>query len=133
MNYGSAGPSNLITRWKRNELSIQQRADVNVLLGTLRNQQRWNPHDFRASIAGHKGISEIRLKSENTQIRLVGCFAPDSKYIFLIGCTHKQQVYDPHSCLDTADRRKAEIDRREVTTSEHSVSDDEGPEAENLS
>lgn len=132
MNYGRAGPSNPITRWKRNKLSIQQRADVNALLGILRNQRPWSPQDFRLRLQGHDGISEIKLKSENVQIRLVGCFKPGAKYVILIGCTHKGSVYDPHACLVTAERRKGEIDREEVDISEHSLSDDEEPEEENV-
>jgi len=124
-NYGSAGPSNPITEWKRTKLSIQQRADLNYLLGVLRNQREWSERDFRPRLKGYEGISEIKLKSEDVQIRLVGCFKPGFRYVFLIGCTHKGSVYDPHRCLDTADRRKREIDRGEVDLSEHSVSDDE--------
>jgi hypothetical protein len=133
MNYGEAGPSNPITLWKRHRLSVQQRSDVNTLLGILRNQRQWNKTDFRPQLQGYDGISEIKLKSENVQIRLVGCFKPGFEYVILIGCTHKGTVYDPHACLDTAQRRKREIDRKEISTSEHSVSDDEGPEEETLS
>jgi hypothetical protein len=132
MNYGDAGPSNPITRWKKNQLSTQQRADVNTLLGVLRNQRQWSKQDFRPRLRGYDGLSEIKLKSENVQIRLVGCFKPGQRYVILIGCTHKGSVYDPRACLDTAERRKREIDREEVQISEHSVSDDEEPEEESV-
>lgn len=132
LNYGEAGPTNRITWWKKNRLSTQQRADVNALLGILRNQERWSNQDFRAGLRGYRGLSEIRLESEKVQIRLVGCFKAEHKYVILIGCTHKGSVYDPHACLDTAERRRREIDRGEVDISEHSLSDDEEPEEENV-
>lgn len=121
-NYGPGGPSNPITSWKATSISVQQRSDVNTLLGILRNQRKWSPRDFRPHLQGYEGISEIKLKSEGVQVRMVGCFKPGFKYVILIGCTHKDSVYDPHKCLATASNRKHEVDRGEVKTSAHSVS-----------
>ena len=125
MNYGAAGRSNPITEWKRCKLSTQQRADLDYLLGVLRNQRQWSERDFRPRLKGYEGISEIRLRSEGVQIRLSGCFQRQSRYVILIGCTHKGKVYAPPDCLRTAQRRRQQIERGEVDLSEHSVSDDE--------
>ena len=121
MDYCSAGGNNPISEWYESVLSVQQRADVDALLRVLRNSRIWNVTDFRARIQGREGLSEIRLKSERTQIRLIGRQAPGFRYVLLIGCTHKQQIYDPKSCLDTAERRKKEIDRGEASTREHEI------------
>jgi hypothetical protein len=126
-NYGPKGPENPITSWRETKLSVQQRSDVSTLLGIMRNQRQWSNRDFRSRLQGYEGLSEIRLKSERSQIRLVGCFRPGFRYVILIGCIHKDSVYDPHHCLKTADRRRREINRGEVKTSAYSVSVNEGP------
>lgn len=39
----------------------------------------------------------------------------------VLGCTHKQQVYDPADALATAKKRKKEIERGEVQTVEYNL------------
>ncbi len=122
-DYLSPSGENPLSDWKQRILSVQQRADIDALLGILRKTRIWSPAVFRPRMRGYDELSEIRLKSDGIQIRLVGCFKPGFRYILLIGCTHKQQIYDPKDALKTAERRKRQIDRGEATFREHDESE----------
>ena len=39
----------------------------------------------------------------------------------VVGCTHKQQIYDPPEALTTAKKYKKQIERREVTTVDYDL------------
>jgi phage-related protein len=58
------------------------------------------------------GIAEIKWKAGKKEFRAIG-FDLDGYFLMVIGCTHKQSVYDPRDCLDTAKRRKNEVKRGE--------------------
>lgn len=66
------------------------------------------------------GLSELRWFSENKQQRLVGFFH-GSAWIALIGCTHKQKRYTPPDSLQTAKKRKKQVERKEVETVEFDI------------
>jgi hypothetical protein len=56
------------------------------------------------------GIWEWYFMDDRCQQRLMGIFGEDRKTaIFLIGCSHKQRVYTPPDCLDTAAKRAREV------------------------
>ena len=68
-----------------------------------------------------EGIWEWRFFADDRQQRLLGIFGNNRREaIFLIGCSHKDDVYTPPGCLDTAlDRAKevrkgAQVDERTV-------------------
>ena len=60
-------------------------------------------------------MGELRWVSEKKQHRLIG-YLQGVTFFALIGCTHKQQIYDPSEALETADKRKRRIERGEVRT-----------------
>lgn len=61
------------------------------------------------------GLSEIKWEYGKKEFRAVG-FYWRGFFLMLIGCTHKQGVYDPHSWLDTAKRRKGEVENEQWNT-----------------
>ncbi len=53
---------------------------------------------------------EWRFLADGCQQRLLGMFGEErGTAIFLIGCSHKQTIYTPHDCLDTAIKRAREV------------------------
>jgi hypothetical protein len=53
-----------------------------------------------------EGIWEWRFRADNIQQRLLGVFGQErGAAIFLIGCSHKQKVYKPTNCLQSAIKR----------------------------
>lgn len=53
-----------------------------------------------------EGIWEWRFRADGVQQRLLGVFGIERRTaIFLIGCFHKQRVYKPALCLQTAIKR----------------------------
>lgn len=56
------------------------------------------------------GIWEWRFPADDCQQRILGIFGEGRRTaIFLIGCSHKQNVYTPPKCLDTAIKRAREV------------------------
>jgi hypothetical protein len=57
-----------------------------------------------------EGIWEWRFFADDCQQRILGIFGGKRREaIFLIGCSHKDDVYTPPRCLDIALRRAKEI------------------------
>jgi hypothetical protein len=56
------------------------------------------------------GLWEWRFLADDRQQRLMGIFGEERKTaVFLIGCSHKQNIYQPQNCLDTAMKRAREV------------------------
>jgi hypothetical protein len=51
-------------------------------------------------------LAELKWESGKTQHRIVGMFRGQKEFVFLIGCTHKEQRYKPTEALDTANTRR---------------------------
>src|SRR5438128_11818852 len=102
--YVSPAGNNKIAQW-REGLLVQERSDADEFIKNMRKTKDWNLPNYRPKLKGYKGLGELRWLSENKQHRLVG-YLKGGTFFALIGCTHKQQVYDPRDALSTADKRK---------------------------
>jgi hypothetical protein len=109
-----ASGKNKIAEWYEGLLA-QERADADEFIKNMRKTQDWSMPDYRPRLVGHKGLGELRWRSEEKQHRLVG-YLKGGMFFALIGCTHKQQVYNPANALDTADKRKKEIESGKART-----------------
>ena len=112
--YISPAGNNKIAEWYA-DLSVQERADADAFIATMRCKLKWEGPDYRTSLTGYKGLGELRWYSCNKQHRLIGFFMGGVWYA-VMGCTHKQQIYKPTDALDTADKRKREIETGKVRT-----------------
>jgi hypothetical protein len=109
-------------------LSVQEKADTDAFLEMMRKIKDWQMPNYRPQLKAIKGVKssqmrglgELRWQSGNKQQRLLGFFG-DGVWYAVIGCTHKQNIYDPTDALVTAVKRKNEIQRREVETVEYSL------------
>ncbi len=110
--YESRAGNNKIADWYEG-LSIEERADADEFIKDMRKTADWKMPSYRPKLTGHKGIGELRWTSEKKEHRLVG-FLKGGSFYALIGCTHKGKVYDPPDALDTADKRKKDIDDGKV-------------------
>jgi len=74
------------------------------LLEVLAKKAEWRFPEFRKL---DDGLGEIRWKSDKKQHRVIGCsWKNPAGYLLLIGCTHKQNIYNPPDALTTADKRR---------------------------
>lgn len=107
--YVSHAGNNLIADWYAG-LTVQEKADVDEFLKDMRKTKasEWKMPSYRHRLRGLKGIGELRWQSGNKQHRLLGFFLAGS-WIAVVGCTHKQQVYNPANSLDTAKKYMNEI------------------------
>jgi hypothetical protein len=101
-------------------LSRQERADTDEFIKDMRGSRDWKLPYYRARLRGTDGLGELRWRSEKKQHRLIGFLSRDVFYA-LIGCIHKQQVYKPPDALETAEKRKKQVERGEVNTVEYDL------------
>jgi hypothetical protein len=72
-----------------------------------------------------EGIWEWRFFADYCQQRLLGIFGEGRKTaIFLIGCFHKQDIYTPPECLDSAIKRAREVRDGSAKLNERKVRSD---------
>ena len=112
--YVSPAGNNKIADWYAG-LSVHEKADTDEFLKNMRRTRDWTLPDYRARLTGHKGLGELRWRSERKQHRLIGFFG-DGVWYAVVGCTHKGRVYHPHDALDTARKYMGHIERKQVKT-----------------
>lgn len=60
-------------------------------------------------------IYEIRFQANKTQYRPFGFFGPnENEFTILVWATHKQDIYDPHNSIKSADKRRKSIQTGEA-------------------
>lgn len=109
-DYLSDQGKNYIEDWVEKTLSVSEQEEFSALLRNLRNMDRWKHEPFYKSISAGKtrGLGELRFDGDRKKLRVFGADEKGSinRYVLLIGCSHKQRVYDPPNAMETAARRK---------------------------
>ena len=119
--------NNKIADWHA-DLSLREKADADEFLRIMRKTEGWQMPNYRPQLRPVKGVKasqvrglgEIRWISGKKQHRLLGFFG-DNVWYAVLGCTHKQNIYDPADALATAVKRKNEIQKAEVKTVEYDL------------
>jgi hypothetical protein len=122
MDYISPRGRNMIADWY-GKLLTQEQADFDTLIRILAQTRQWHRDDFRW-LRGkpYAGLGELRFKSERKQHRVIGFYGVGQQQsTMLIGCIHKQNIYQPPECFNTAARRKYEIDRGTAGVQRHAL------------
>jgi hypothetical protein len=117
--YVSPAGNNKIAEWYA-DLSAQEKADADEFIKDMGKTQDWKMPNYRPSLKGYSGLGELRWQSEGKQHRLIG-YRKGGVFFALIGCTHKQQIYNPSDALNTADKRKKETIEGKVTTVDYGL------------
>ena len=107
-------------------LSTKEKADADAFLQIMRRTRDWQMPNYRpqmkpvkgVKLSQMRGLGELRWCSGKKQQRLLGFFG-DGVWYAVLGCTHKQNIYDPADALVTAVKRKNEIQKGEVKTVEY--------------
>jgi len=68
---------------------------------------------------------ELRWRSGRKPYRILGCQSGERDYTMLVGCTHDGKKYDPPDALETAVRRKKQIESGEAQAHEYRLLTDE--------
>jgi hypothetical protein len=72
----------------------------------------WHTKQFRYLRGYTAGLAEIKWKWAGREWRALGYFDIEDSFVVVMGCTHAES-YDPRNCLETAERRALEAQRRE--------------------
>src|SRR5579863_4466815 len=103
----------VIPRWlSRNR---ETKARFRVRIGNMSKVPRtdWTKQQFH-KLKDAYGVAEIKWEAGKKQWRAMG-YDKDGYFVMLIGCTHKDDQYDPRNCINTAIRLKQETERGEHT------------------
>lgn len=102
---------------------VQAKADMDSFLRIIVRKDSWSTGSDFKWLTGPKfrGLGELRWKSMKTQHRIVGYYSGPKTFVALIGCTHKQNRYDPPNALETAVERRKRIERKEAKTSAYNI------------
>lgn len=111
--YVSPLGNNKIAEWYA-DLSAAEKADADEFIKDMRCTAEWKMPDYRPRLREHKRLGELRWTSEKKEHRLVG-YLKGGSFIALIGCTHKQNIYMPANALETADKRRDDIEKGRAT------------------
>ena len=104
------------------DLGPAERATADAFIKTVLRKQDWVMPYYLPALSGSKDlkrIGELRWICNNVNHRLVGYLMNGVDFAAMIGCTHKQQVYNPASALETAITRRKQIGRKEGTLREY--------------
>lgn len=63
----------------------------------------------------YSGYLELRWTAERVEHRIFGYFKGTFCFVMLVGCTHKQRVYDPPSAFETMKDRRGKLDKGEAS------------------
>lgn len=115
--YVSPAGNNKIADWYQG-LSVGEKAAADELLKNMRRTRDWGMPFYRLRLKNGEGLGELRWESEGKQHRLLGFFF-NGYWCAVQGCTHKQQIYKPAQCLETAKRYKRQVERGEAVTADY--------------
>jgi phage-related protein len=91
----------------------------------VQNPRHWTQLRYLEGKAQRHRLWELRFKADGKAYRVMGFFANKRKTaVLLIGCFHKQNVYDPPAAIDTAITRKGHLEKGEATAIERPISID---------
>ena len=105
--YDDGGKGDLWKRWYCEvDDDVKGKHDNTIDFLEVNEAVEWRmPHSRKLN----KGLVEIRIRGK-VQHRLLGYFKQGRKFVFLLSCTHKQNVYSPKDALGTAERRMKMIE-----------------------
>lgn len=115
---------NRIEEWFQ-ELSEGAQETLTSLLKLNRKIEspaNWTGLRYLKGDAKQHRIWELRFRADGREYRVLGYFGPGRKEAtLLIGCYHKQNVYDPPACIETAIENKKRLEEGTATHNERKI------------
>jgi hypothetical protein len=128
--FRSASGREVISDWRRKDLSPGRRSGMDLFLKRIVTMPDW-PSEICKPLKGHTGYWELRWTSEKVEHRILGYKELES-FVMLVGCTHKQRVYDPHGAFQILRDRISKLERKEATICDYPIRTTQGDEGEGL-
>lgn len=121
-----AGRSALEAWWSG--LSDDARDIFNAILKNnkkIESPREWTQLRYLHGDARKHRIWELRFRADKRAYRVLGMFGTKKKSaVLLIGCFHKQSVYDPPNAIDTAISRKRLLEEGRANAVERKIRSD---------
>ncbi|HVA95533.1 MAG TPA: type II toxin-antitoxin system RelE/ParE family toxin [Candidatus Dormibacteraeota bacterium] len=104
----------------------------NLFWSVLKNNRKvqnpidWTQLRYLQGDAKKHRLWELRFKADDKAYRVIGFFSDDRRKtaILLMGCFHKQKVYDPPGAINTAITRKGKLEKGEAIAIERKIPTD---------
>ena len=110
-----------ITDWRRKDVSVgAPRAALDTFLKKIVKTRSWKYPDIDF-LKGNRylGLTELRWKWDGKPYRIFGYQLAEFEYLMLVGCTHDQKKYNPPDALETARRRRKEVEKGKASYCEY--------------
>lgn len=124
----STGAGNPIKDWVAGLSEDAENTFWSVLKNNrkVQNPIHWTQLRYLQGDAKKHRLWELRFRADDKAYRVIGFFSEDRRKtaILLIGCFHKQTVYDPSDAIRTAITRKGHLEKGEATAIERPISTD---------
>lgn len=117
--FKTASGRRVICDWKKRFPSRRRQAIFDVFMDRIAKMNSWTVDDCKP-IKNHPGCRELRWTAEKVEHRIFGYFG-EKEFFMMVGCTHKQKIYDPSSAFDTLDDRKKAVANRTGQVDEYNV------------
>jgi hypothetical protein len=121
LQYLSSGGRGAIDDWRKSLPVNPQQADLDTFLKMMVKLDKWEYPHIKPLTGPHAGLTELRWKSGGLQHRIVGYRTGEHEYLMLVGCTHRGKQYNPSDALNTARRRKQQIEQKEALSNEYKL------------
>lgn len=109
-----------IEDWRKGFPQGPFKASLDTFLKTMVKLEQWGPPQFEPMTGRLAGFHELRWKAGRIQHRIIGELK-GNEFVMLVGCTHKDNVYNPPNSLDTALVRAKQLSNGEAKTREYKV------------
>jgi hypothetical protein len=121
----ATGSSNPISNWVSSLSEDGQSLFWSALKNNhkVQNPIRWTQLRYLQGEAKEHRLWELRFTADKKAHRVIGYFCDNMRMsaILLIGCTHKQNVYNPPDPIGTAIKRKKLLESGEATAHERQI------------
>src|SRR6266481_3337734 len=102
-----SGGRGVITTWLAKHPGARAKFRIRIKKLQMVSRIDWNKKQFRYLEAG---LAEIKWEWGKKEWRAIG-FDHKGYFVMVLGCTHKDRVYDPVDWLKTSKLRKGEAER----------------------
>ena len=113
-DYVSDQGKNYIEVWVAKDLSVSEQEKFSDLLAMLRKMAQWKKEPFykALNVGKTRGLGELRFDGDRRKLRVLGTDKASgiNQYVLLVGCSHKQKIYDPPNAFETAIKRKTMLE-----------------------
>ena len=111
--------------WRKGLPAGVPRADLDAFLKNIVKERSWEYPVIGGLSGRHSCLTELRWRSKGKPHRILGYQLQEFEYLMLIGCTHDKKKYKPSDALETALRRRKDVEEGRASYCEYQLVTDQ--------